>query len=264
MSDTAAPTPDVQVPGPAAQRRISGFVIFSILLTIGSFLLPQYLFILGPFAGLALGFIGWRAAKKNPLIIGPLFALGATGFAVLVLCFQSYILYRNYPALIFRQEVGKKADEVLRSMEARKFDEVYGALDEEAKTQTTVEEMKAVFEKSYPEGATFPLAEQWKVAEGELDADDFQKRLVEFLEAEGGEFRFVLPIQPDPEDEQTIVHLRLRAVRPERTTVNVTFLGFTLERKKALAATDVPATGTGAADVEKPATGTGSEPEEGR
>lgn len=191
MSDaTPAPAPPAAT---APQKHVSGFLVFSLMLSVGGLFFRPLLGI-GPLIGIGLALVGRKKAKADPMVIGPRLAIWCLAIAIASLGLQGWQIYRIFPVQAFWQSVGTSQHEFIETLRAGDYDRLLEIMDPDEGAHPDAESLEAALGGVFGADESVELGEA-VLREDAFDKQRFQKEGEAFMRESEGEFRFTLPIR---------------------------------------------------------------------
>jgi hypothetical protein len=190
MSDLVKPKPPAAF-GP--QRGISGYLIFSLFLSFGGFLVLP---LVGPLIGLGLAFVGRKKVRENEMLIGPRLAVGAIVVAILCLPLQGWMTYRWLPTMYLEKELARIGQDFHTGLRDRKFESIHAMMSPEFRNAHTSAEFVAMLQAAFV--GDDPIAfeeEDITVRKEEVDPEELRKRHEAFLSEPTGRLSIEQPLR---------------------------------------------------------------------
>ncbi len=210
-SSDASPAPGAVKP----QRHLSGMLLLSLFLSIGGLLVVP---IIGGLGGLIFSILGRKRVLKNPLLIGPNFALMCIAVAVVSLPLQGWRVYTTLPQIGYMQCMGDIRTGFFARLENRDWPGVYDAMHVDYRDTHRVEDVTAILSVAFPGEDEIKLTEEnllFHQPLGEEERKQESERFMAFLDGEGEIFDFDLDCSVlfPVEKEQVDMGLRVRVHR---------------------------------------------------
>lgn len=148
MSDDVKPKPPEAAAVAHTQKSVSGYLVFSLLLSVGGFfLLP----VVGAAIGLVLALVGRKRVRQNEMLVGPRFAVACLVIAAISLPAQGWLFYKLILPQQKLQEVMAEVGQGLREgMRDRSFDRIHAMLPAAYRREHSAEEFTAMLESAFP------------------------------------------------------------------------------------------------------------------
>jgi hypothetical protein len=240
MANSDAPAPAEGGTGAAAapQRRISGLLIFSLILSLAGYLpmvgirfpLPP---VIGPLAGLLLAGYGLRGVRRDPLIIGPLLGRACLVVGILSLAVQSYMSYKIWPTIQMNVSQGKALDSFMLPLKERKWEEAYQSLDQTYRDQHTLEEFDSLLAAAFPgEGDLQVDAEtvRYPLADDEAALRELGERADRYRESQDKLFMQDFQLLITHEDAEVDLNFTMRTTRSGFSDFETSLMNVTVRR----------------------------------
>lgn len=224
--------------GAAPQRRISGLLIFSLILSLAGYLpivgirfpLPP---VIGPLAALLLAGYGLRGVRRDPLIIGPMLGRVCLIVAILSLAVQGYMSYKVWPAIQMNVSQGQALDGFMLPLKERKWDEAYQSLDQTYRDQHTLEEFDALLSAAFPGEGSIQVdvdTVRYPLADDEAAIRELGERADRYRESQDKLFTQDFQILITHENAEVDLNFTMRTTRSGYSDFVTALMNVTVQR----------------------------------
>jgi hypothetical protein len=199
----------------APQRHVSGLLMVSLLLSIGGLLVIP---IIGGIGALILAVFGRKRAMRDPLVIGPKFALFCIAIAAISLPLQMWRVYYTLPQIGYLESMSAIRTDFYANVENRDWQAVYDGLHPDYRKAYSVADVERILAAAFPGQDEIKFTEEnltFHQPEGEEEKKAEAERFATFLGGEGKTFDFDLTctiVFPE-QDQQVDMSMSVRVER---------------------------------------------------